>query len=52
MKKKKAKVELEFAPWIDDPDPPDRMTKEQMEQMVEGLAKLAPDLVKPDQKKK
>ena len=32
--------ELEFAPWIDDPDPYDEMTEEQMDRMVEGFAFL------------
>jgi hypothetical protein len=49
--KKKAKIKLQSAPWIDDPDEPDRMTDEQIERMAKGFAKLAPDLVKPDQKK-
>lgn len=51
-KKQKAKLQLESAPWIDDPDEPDRMTDEQIERMAKGFAELAPDLVKkPDQKK-
>jgi thioredoxin reductase len=33
-------LKLEFAPWIDDPDPYDEMTEEQMDQMVEGFAYL------------
>ena len=45
-------LELKFAPWIDDPDPPDRMTEKEMDRMVDGLAKLFPHLVKkPDEKK-
>ena len=31
---------LEFAPWIDDPDPYDEMTDAEMGRMVEGFAKL------------
>jgi hypothetical protein len=47
-KKKKPKVELKFASWIDDPDEPDDMTDEDIERMVKGVGKL---INKPDQKK-
>lgn len=36
---------LQSAPWIDDPDEPDRMGDGQIAHMVDGFAKLAPDLV-------
>ena len=50
-KPKKTRLKLEFAPSIDDPDEPDRMTHEQIKEMARGAARLAPDLVKkPDQK--
>jgi len=35
---------LQSAPWIDDPDEPDRMTPEQIKRMVAGFAELAPDI--------
>jgi hypothetical protein len=44
-------VPLESAPWIEDPDEPDRMTSEEIDRMVEGIAKAFPELVK-DQRKK
>jgi hypothetical protein len=46
-------VPLESAPWLDDPDEPDRMTDEEIKRMAEGAARLAPNLVKDkDQKPK
>jgi hypothetical protein len=39
-KPKKPKFELESAPWIDDPDEPDRMTDEQIKHMAKGAAEL------------
>lgn len=39
-------VPLESAPWIEDPDEPDRMTDEEIDRMVEGIAKAFPELVK------
>ena len=39
---------LQSAPWIDDPDEPDRMTDAEIDQMVKGFEKLAPDLVKKE----
>ncbi len=35
-----AKMTLEFAPWIDDPDSPDNMTEAEMDRMVEGFVHL------------
>ena len=46
-------VPLETAPWLEDPDEPDRMTEAEMDRMVEGIAKRFPELVKnKDQKAK
>ena len=39
-------LKLEYAPWLDDPDEPDRMTDAEMDQMVERIAAMFPDLVK------
>ena len=51
--KKPPEVPMEFAGWIDDPDEPDRMTDAEIKRMVDGLAKLAPDLgKKPAEDKK
>jgi len=33
-------------PWLEDPDEPDRMTREEMDRMIEGVAKAFPELVK------
>ena len=30
---------LQYAPWIEDPDPPDYMTDEDMKKMADGIAK-------------
>lgn len=40
-------VPLESAPWIEDPDEPDRMSDEEIARMAEGIAKAFPELVKP-----
>jgi hypothetical protein len=40
-------LKLEYAPWVDNPDPPDRMDAAAIAKLVDGMAKLAPDLVKP-----
>jgi hypothetical protein len=34
---------LSFAPWIDDPDPPDYMTDAEIERMAKGFHKLKQD---------
>ena len=52
MARDKKYVPLESAPWIEDPDEPDRMTSEQIARMVEGIAKAFPELVKDQQKPK
>jgi hypothetical protein len=44
-------VLLESAPWLDDPDEPDRMSEEEMDRMVEGIAKRFPELVKNNDQK-
>jgi hypothetical protein len=31
-------VTLNYAPWIDDPDPPDYMTDEQIDRMADAIA--------------
>jgi hypothetical protein len=33
-------IELGFAPWIEDPDPPDRMSEEQIKKLAEGACRL------------
>jgi hypothetical protein len=33
-------MKLEFAPWIEDPDPPDRLSAEQIERLAEGALRL------------
>ena len=51
--RRKKEVPLETAPWLEDPDEPDRMTEAEMDRMVEGIAKRFPELVKnKDQKAK
>jgi hypothetical protein len=42
----KKHVPLETASWLEDPDEPDRMTDEEMDRMVNGIAKAFPELVK------
>jgi hypothetical protein len=43
------KVVMEYAPWIDDPDPPERMTPEQLRKLAKGAARLMG--IKDDEKK-
>jgi hypothetical protein len=43
--RRKKEVPLETAPWLEDPDEPDRMTEAEMDRMVEGIAKRFPELV-------
>lgn len=38
-------VPLETASWLEDPDEPDRMTDEEIDRMIEGIAKAFPELV-------
>ena len=33
-------VELQYAPWIEDSDPPDLMTDAEIDAMVDGIADL------------
>jgi hypothetical protein len=33
-------MKLGFAPWIDDPDPPDRMTEEEIRRLARGMRRL------------
>jgi hypothetical protein len=51
MMRSPKKFDLGFAPWIVDPDPPDRMSTAAIVQMVNGFARLCPELVlfDPDQ---
>jgi hypothetical protein len=34
------RIVLDFAPWIEDPDPPDRLTEEQIRRLAEGARRL------------
>lgn len=38
---KKAIEEIgDYAPWVDDPDPPEDMTDEELQELVEGVGAL------------
>jgi hypothetical protein len=37
----KPKITMEYAPWIEDPDPPERRTNEQLDELAKRLAKYA-----------
>jgi hypothetical protein len=34
------KIKLEFAPWIENPDPPDRLTDKEIERLAKGARRL------------
>jgi hypothetical protein len=38
-----------YAPWIEDPDPPNYMTDDEIKRMAEGAAKFMRDRAKKNQ---